>query len=912
MIRNRFKLSSIISKFFALIFIIGLTHVGNAASLDPSPIVNGISSICPMGIGNVAGIPGPIEIFSSSATGPVPIVSGDEDANPSFAVVGVASTSGNGRIVALGHDGFFINFAMSLQDFDNEKFGIKIINWLQNSQSNKKVLITTGHGEPWVGGSDYEDFRNTLEAQGYDVVITPGKITSDTLSAASGTSILLISCAGPLLTDEEIGYIRSFVTRGGGLFLQGLGWSWVQYQHLPLEDCPMNKLAKPYGFRWIDGYISDSQHNYNEAPIFSFFYPNRGKLLNVPFFYQGGTNWCWANSLAMMLQFFGEGDHAWDVASQLQAGRLDGLYEWDPIGGSKLHNYFSSKNLVLNDESSLITNKNYVFERILNGIDWLNTPVGMSFDTSKLFQRHWIVVIGYKIENNIKYIYYLDPAASFTEKTPTIARIPNPFDDAFYESHKNSIKLWYVTGRLTHKASPNPPRAVMSIVDGDNMKIESGKGPNFVHKVENGGAQEIDSYIILDKGINYRTREVHFPGFSRIDERTNHNMLRFYESQIGNWKDSKTFMINSNSIYVSNPLQNEFEGTIKILLRINDKTLPITNIETGVIPRENYQKIPDNNNIIIDLSTVTLPGVASIEFILLDKSNQQVDKIGPIDFEIELPNPNLLELEIKSPVDPIVTDPDGLTISRQSNEIIGATYVEVDANGEDDKVGIVSIPNKKSGIYKITVVSKPNADQEANYTLTIYSNDKLINLAKNIKIKNIPNNPYSIEVTDNEVVLPITIDKTGLPNRAAPGALINFTINITNTGTVQLNHVQVMDNLPDGLSYISDNRSGSLSERNVTWNDLPSLDIGESIFINLVARIDPNASGNLTNLAEATGIRATKKQEEVSNSGYSTVRVVDVKEPKVRQNVEHAKIGDQVAMATGNGRATNNIKVVSD
>jgi uncharacterized repeat protein (TIGR01451 family) len=935
MIRNRFELSSIITKFFVLIFIIVLTPVSNAASLDPSPIVNGISSICPRGIADVAGIPGPIEIFSSSEMGPVPIVSGDEDANPSFAVVGVASTSGNGRIVALGHDGFFINFAMSLQDFDNEKFGINIINWLQNSQSNKKVLITTGHGEPWVGGSDYEDFRNALKAQGYDVVITPGKITSDTLS---GASILFMSCAGPSLADDEIGYIRSFVNRGGGLFMQGLGWSWVQYQHLPLEDCPMNKLAKPYGFRWIDGYISDSQHNYNGAPIFPLFYPARGKLLNVPYFSQGGTGWCWANAFSMILKYYGKPDHAWDLAGYMGFTRNQGFNDFLDLFSMK--SYFSSKGLNLFQDGSLFDpTKEMFFNHVSGLIDSYGSPIAISYNYD-IGKNHFIVVVGYAVENNNKFVYIHDPQKNWMFHKMS-------YDNFFNDYGKMKLAglnsyLYYIRGIYT----PNPGKAALCIID-SNLNSEEFYYKDTMLNKHNVLTlphrpildEILESNIIFDKGIKYRRSNSNFiDGFSVLEDS---NIMRFYNKEmITGWRDTKKFVFGGKTFMVSNPTQVDFNGKIKIFIRAGNQPIRSQDVEVDVLARE-FVYYPDGD-VSIDLNPIEHPGPASIEIYLLENSGSQVDKIGPINFEIKFPSgpqrieftgsktsnagqngilgsgmilDRLMDKDIAlmgCPIDLKATDPDGLIISKQSNEIPESKYVEKDINEDNITEEIVSILEAKEGIYSINAKPKANSSQNDIFNINIYFKGKVFNLVKDIKIKDIPAKPYLIEVTKDKIVNPIMIDKNASKSSAAPGSLINFVIDVTNTGTMPLNQLRVVDHLPDGLSYVSDNRSGSASGRTIIWNTLPSLNVGESISIELAARIDPDASGKLTNLAEATAIRSSEKQEEVSNSGYSTVRVVDVKELKVRQNVERAKIGDQVAMATGNGRATNNIKVVSD
>lgn len=231
------------------------------------PLTNIAKTVCPWGFGDKgqAGVPGPIEILNLNS---VPIISGDDDTSPIRAVVCAASQAGNGRIVGLGHDGFFINGALSL--YDNKQFGVNIINWLEGTQNKKKILVTTGHGEPWVGNGDYDEFFAELRNKGFSINTFSGTITSARLS---DVSVLFISCPGPSLSDVEIDAIKNFVSAGGGLFVQGLGWAWLSYEKRPLEEYPLNKLAMEYGIKWIGGYISDPTNNRNGCPVFHRFFP---------------------------------------------------------------------------------------------------------------------------------------------------------------------------------------------------------------------------------------------------------------------------------------------------------------------------------------------------------------------------------------------------------------------------------------------------------------------------------------------------------------------------------------------------------------------------------------------------------------------------------------------------------------
>jgi len=116
-----------------------------------------------------------------------------------------------------------------------------------------------------------------------------------------------------------------------------------------------------------------------------------------------------------------------------------------------------------------------------------------------------------------------------------------------------------------------------------------------------------------------------------------------------------------------------------------------------------------------------------------------------------------------SPVDVYITDPDGLTISKQLNEIPGATYSEeTDYNGDGDPDGIIVVPERKIGDYLITVTPKPNAAPTDIYTLLFWPEtvDEPFVLADNVQICNIPTHPYIVRSTETEVIpiIPATVD----------------------------------------------------------------------------------------------------------------------------------------------------------
>ena len=99
----------------------------------------------------------------------------------------------------------------------------------------------------------------------------------------------------------------------------------------------------------------------------------------------------------------------------------------------------------------------------------------------------------------------------------------------------------------------------------------------------------------------------------------------------------------------------------------------------------------------------------------------------------------------------------------------------------------------------------------------------------------------------------INITKTASPTSGAPSTNVSFTINVTNTGAVRLDHIKVVDVLPVGLNFVSANRSGSALGQVVTWADIGSLDPSNSTYLDLVAHINGQAYGSLTNRINTTG-----------------------------------------------------------
>jgi hypothetical protein len=98
-----------------------------------------------------------------------------------------------------------------------------------------------------------------------------------------------------------------------------------------------------------------------------------------------------------------------------------------------------------------------------------------------------------------------------------------------------------------------------------------------------------------------------------------------------------------------------------------------------------------------------------------------------------------------SPVDIIVTDPNGFQISKQLNEIQGATYLEYDINGDGHLEDEVIIPYRKIGNYLVTVLPEPNTLPTDTYSLETTIDDQTMIVAQDTQIQDIPPEPYKFE-----------------------------------------------------------------------------------------------------------------------------------------------------------------------
>ncbi len=202
----------------------------------------------------------------------VAVVFGDADAFSDevpingYPVLLRTTKAGRGRVAALGHESFACH---SLPEKDNSRMIVNTIRYLDRLQT-KKILIDKGHND-WLDLN--AGLVDSLSNHGFQVVVHSGKLNT---TALTGIGVVLIGNAWGDYALLEYEAVESFVHSGGGLFLLGLGWSWVAYNPgRTLDDYPMNRFAVRFGMRFRNDTIKDPSNNFGDIAhvIFHLFYP---------------------------------------------------------------------------------------------------------------------------------------------------------------------------------------------------------------------------------------------------------------------------------------------------------------------------------------------------------------------------------------------------------------------------------------------------------------------------------------------------------------------------------------------------------------------------------------------------------------------------------------------------------------
>ncbi|MDG1398039.1 MAG: hypothetical protein P8P88_06595, partial [Polaribacter sp.] len=120
-------------------------------------------------------------------------------------------------------------------------------------------------------------------------------------------------------------------------------------------------------------------------------------------------------------------------------------------------------------------------------------------------------------------------------------------------------------------------------------------------------------------------------------------------------------------------------------------------------------------------------------------------------------------------------------------------------------------------------------------------------------------NDETIRVTSVDLVTVKSVDNSD----PSEGDFIVYTITVTNNGIDEATNVTLVDNLPAGVTYVSDNSSGDYNTATGEWS-LNTISSGSSKSLNIIATVNVGTSGSfITNFTTA----AKSDQSDVSTFG---------------------------------------------
>ena len=212
-----------------------------AGSDDLDALLAGVARI------GAPGVPGPLCVYGPRS---FPVIAGGARGGNLSAPVVAAGRWEAGRVVALGHGGYFER--ATLEAADTGRLMTNALQWAagENASAAPRIGILGRYGRG-------AELRAWLTSAGHDAVETD--LTPELLGAVDVMAVELWSQSEP-----EIQALSAFVRRGGGLVIAATGWGWAQlHPDLDLvDDYAGNRLLAAVGIQWPDEWLNRTPEGY--------------------------------------------------------------------------------------------------------------------------------------------------------------------------------------------------------------------------------------------------------------------------------------------------------------------------------------------------------------------------------------------------------------------------------------------------------------------------------------------------------------------------------------------------------------------------------------------------------------------------------------------------------------------------
>jgi len=195
----------------------------------------------------------------------------------------LAGRFGEGRIAAVGHDGWLLERS---KDRDTSRLCLNCLEWLAGSTRPGRIGFYTSIGSLVTTKTFSTEMMKELSEQGISVADISAMINP---TALEDCSVLVIARPhNRLMNEDEVETICKFVENGGGLFMAGLCWYWAQNNPtLTIEDFPLNRLGSKLGVKFVNDTVWEQDEKGVRVPAkfqvgkLSAWHPRQTKLFEL-------------------------------------------------------------------------------------------------------------------------------------------------------------------------------------------------------------------------------------------------------------------------------------------------------------------------------------------------------------------------------------------------------------------------------------------------------------------------------------------------------------------------------------------------------------------------------------------------------------------------------------------------------
>jgi len=426
-------------------------------------------------------------------------------------------------------------------------------------------------------------------------------------------------------------------------------------------------------YNWVGGFRKEfllNEISYAQTLMV----PVAPKILPVPYYYQGATQWCVPTSMAMIFKYYGQNIHSWDIAKDWGWGR-DIQWFWQPTRGM-IRDYFEAHGLNTEDgpiDFSVVKTWIDADVPILCWVSWWEKDGLIPKKKS-----HMVVLIGYSLNDGTPRVYVSDPGGTLVSEK---MKLPVSYPYIAVETDWDSLKEYIDSDveLMGVKGVPQPPEGSIDIQD-YGVYFSHTEKPNF---------PQVYSWLYgLDKGLTWENFPLHPLALDSRD------YFQFSQYVVNHMKGHQTYY-----------LEVEFETRLS-------ETKWYLSSNLFLVDVEGYSSNPDMIGPVALRDLLSYRGEYTITVRLWDKTVTQLyDEVvfPPIKYS------PLIEFYLACPANLCVTDPQGLHVGfdpstgQAVNEISGAVY-----SGPGSEPQVIAIPDPLDGNYEVLLIGTATG----NYSVT--------------------------------------------------------------------------------------------------------------------------------------------------------------------------------------------------